>query len=141
MGVSQDPSFRGHSGPETMMQLAPYPPIGNQAVLINAMSAADLLVPGGAACPSVEDYNVPDAVNSVSQLQFLLKFDPSVGTVIRQNSATAWTTPPIVVPDEEGNLVGVNGRKLIILTNRTVVRSVKDKKKIMQIWKLCICWC
>lgn len=129
MGVSQDPSFRGHSGPQIMMQLAPYPPTGNQAVLINAMSAAAPLVPGGAACPSVEDYNVPDAVNSVSQLQFLLKFDPSVGTVVRQNSATSWANSSIVAPDGKGNLVGVNGRKLIILTDRTVIRSVKDKEK------------
>jgi len=129
VGVSQQPAFRGTSGPENVMQLFPYPPTGEQAVVINGLSAAAPAVPGGATCPAVEDYNVPDAVNSVSQLQFYLKFDPSVETVIRQNSATAWANLSIVSPDGDGNLVGVDGRKLIILTNRTVIRSVKDKKR------------
>ncbi len=127
--TSECPSYRGVGGPQTISAFQPYPLtlVSEPWAVQNAMAFAAPLVPGGAPAPIVADYNCPQNVNSTGQLQQFLKFDGT--NVVRQNSATAWANSSIVAPDSNGNLIGVNGRRLIILTDRTVVRSVKDKKK------------
>jgi len=123
-GFTENPSERGFSGPETITQLSPYPPSGEQATIINAFSVASSTVLGGATSPSVEDYNIPENINSISQIQYFLN-----GDLIRQNSATSWANSSIVKSDGQGNLIGVGKRKLVIWTNRVVIKSVSKKNK------------
>lgn len=127
--TSECPSYRGSGGPVTITAFQPFPPplLTIPWSVQSAMSNASTTVPGGAFSPIVSDYNCPQNVNSTSQLQQFLKFDGT--NIVRQNSATAWANSSIVSLDNDGNLIGVNGRRLIILTDRTVVRSVKNKKK------------
>jgi choline dehydrogenase-like flavoprotein len=126
-GITDDPTYRGYNGPETVLQIFPQPP--EAIIMQNAFAAAATSVTGGALSPVVADYNVPNHINSTSQIQELLSVPhPPRNILFRQNSATSWAGLDVVVPDEEGNLVGVNGRRLVILTNRVVVRTIKDKK-------------
>lgn len=120
-GLTENPSERGYNGPETITQLSPYPPTGAQAIIINALSGASSTVSGGTTSPSVKDYNIPENINSISQIQYFLD-----GTLTRQNSATSWANNTLVQPDGKGNLIGINGRKLVIWTNRLAVKSVRD---------------
>ena len=83
-------------------------------------------VPGGAPSPVVIDYSVSNTYNCASQPQLFITPFPDF---TRQNSQTAWANSSIVVPDGQGNLVGVNGRKLVIWTNRLVTKTVKNRRK------------
>lgn len=130
-GYSQNPNFRGYSGPESVIQLQPWvngqPLDPNIAKLDNALSVAAPTVQGGAAAPFVLDYNDTAAganLNGTSQFQFAIGQD-----FVRQNTKTMFLTPDVVVPDGNGNLVGINGHKILILTKRQVVRVVKDMKQ------------
>jgi choline dehydrogenase-like flavoprotein len=141
-GVSECPSFRGTTGPIETLQIFPaYPatsPPPEQIAVASALGAAALITPTlayPAACPVVEDYNCASNVNSVSQLQFMLKYVPSLGTVVRTNAATAWANHDIITPTSDNILIGTNGRKLIYLTNRTAIRSIKDDNKSIQYGK------
>ena len=129
--LTENPSERGYGGPVNVTQLDPtYPPTDEPGIVQNAMSLAALTVPGGAACPVVEDYNIPENTNSVSQMQYFMEFVPTANppsNVLRQNAATGYANSSIVVPDGHGNLVGVDNRKLVIMTNRTVIRLVGNK--------------
>jgi choline dehydrogenase-like flavoprotein len=116
---------RGESGPLAITRLFEDP------TLLNAMqSAARNLQGGDPTTQSVPDYNVlaPDTINCVAADQFAFQLTPDFN-FIRQNSATAWANSGIVDTDKDGNLVGKNGRRLLILTNRQVVRAVKNTKK------------
>ena len=131
IGTSQTPAERGENGPETITQNQNGSP--QETALLNAMSAATISnlggigpVPGGALSPVVPDYNVSNTYNCVSQPQnFITPFPDAT----RQNSQTSWANSTIVAPDGRGNLVGVNGRKLVIWTNRLVTKTVKSSRK------------
>ena len=131
IGNSQTPAERGTNGPETITQNQDGTP--EQTALPTALSAAATsslggigAVPGGAPSPVVIDYSVSNTYNCASQPQLFITPFPDF---TRQNSQTAWANSSIVVPDGQGNLVGVNGRKLVIWTNRLVTKTVKNRRK------------
>lgn len=130
-GYSQNPNFRGYSGPESVIQLQPWAnglPVDPTILGLDiALSVAAPTVQGGAPAPIVYDYNDVAAssnLNNTSQFQFAIGQD-----FVRQSTKTMFLTPDVVVPDGNGNLVGINGHKIIILTERQVLRVVKDKKQ------------
>ena len=130
-------ALRGINGPETVIATLPVnalatPTTGGQYIVQTALSAATSVVSGGAPSPVVKDYNC--TLNCVSQGQnffsafpgFPVGFAP--GAITRQNSATAFVYKNTTLTPE-GDRVGINGRKLIILTDRAVIRTVEDTKK------------
>jgi choline dehydrogenase-like flavoprotein len=126
VGFSQAPAQRGTSGPLGILQL------GSDLSLLTAMqNAAKNLLGGDINTQIVDDYNVltPNSINCVSADQLSVRLTEDFSNVIRQNSATSWADSDIVEIDTDGNLVGKNGRRLIILTDRQVVRVVKHCKK------------
>lgn len=132
---------RGTNGPQFILANLPVnteslPPTAPQFVLQKSLEQAATLVGGGAPAPIVQDYNCIE--NCVSQSQNFFSpdpeaprpappfFDPTV--VERQNSASAWVYNKTVL-DAEGNRRGINGRKLLIMTDRPVVRAFEDTKR------------
>ncbi len=139
-GFSENINQRGLTGPEVVMQLAPFPaPPGVTADVQNALSAGSdpnvvlggyptPLWPGGAPSPVVADYNCNTNfadgqvnLNAVAQTQLYIN-----NMLTRQNSVTAFINS-IVQSDGQGNLVGnVSTRKLIIYTKANVQNAVKN---------------
>jgi len=118
---------RGESGPLYILQTG-----GITNLQTSMTSSAQTLLGGDPATSIVPDYNIvePDTINCVASLQDFAKLDFTVNPpVVRTNSATAWANSDIVIPDGKGNLVGVNGRRLVILTDRHAVKVVKNLKK------------
>lgn len=126
LGSSQAPAQRGATGPLGILQLQ------SDISLLNAMqNASKILLGGDPTIQIVDDYNVvtPESINCVSADQLAAKLTEDFTKVIRQNSATSWANSDIVEIDSHGNLVGKNGRRLIILTDRQVIRVLKNCKK------------
>lgn len=74
--------------------------------------------------PVVEDYNLPQNINSVSQIQNYLSLE-----LKRQNSVTSFANDTVVEKGPDNSLIGIGGRKLIILSQRLVVRAIPDNNK------------
>jgi choline dehydrogenase-like flavoprotein len=130
-GYTDQPTFRGFNGPESVIQLQlwvnglPVDPVilGLDTALANAAPT----VIGGAPAPIIKDYNAlanNDFLNGTSQFQFAIGQDFK-----KQNTQQMFLTPDVVVSDGNGNLVGVNGHKILILTQRQVIRVIKDNRR------------
>lgn len=125
-GLTENPSARGYAGATTALQLQSYPPLGPPGIVQNSLAGAATTLPGGAPSPVVEDYNIPENINSTSQIQFYLNLNLN-----RQNSVTSFANETIVEPSDDipGALVGVDGRRLVILTERSAVRAVRSHRR------------
>jgi hypothetical protein len=137
-GLSENPSERGYSGPLSALQLSGYPPVGESLIVQQAFSNAAgglngaPIVPGGAPANLVEDYNCnisfadgQTQLNCVSQMQNYL-----TNIFLRQGSQTAFIGGNITASDGNGNQIGINGRKLIILSKTNVINPVKGTGSI-----------
>ena len=126
---SENVSLRGTSGPLYVSQLNG-PPAGDQATMINAMSyAATQLNPAfnSGTMPVVQDTNIEDNVAGVSQLQFMLHFDPDTGKIVRQTAATAFLGRDAFSMNSGGDLVGKNALKAYVKTNAYVFKIIIDE--------------
>lgn len=126
--LSENVGQRGTTGPLGISQFSG-PPAGDQYDMQEAMSYAATQVDPSyniGSVPLIEDYNLQQNPNGVSQLQFLMKFDPEVGDVVRQNAATAFLSRrdfDLV----DGDLVGRNDLKAFVKTDAYVVKVVFEK--------------
>lgn len=105
----------------------PFGPFGTAFLLQSAFSNVAASIPGGAACPIVEDYNCNTSfasgqtqLNCVSQLQNGLD-----NTFIRQNSATSFIEG-ITQPFGDGRIGNSPTNKIIIWTRCTALSIDRD---------------
>lgn len=127
--LTESISQRGTSGPLRVSQLDGAPS-GDQLLMINAMSYAQTQlnpVFNTGPVPVVEDTNIEQNANGVSQLQYMLHFDPLSGKFVRQNSATAFLNRNdfSLTPGED--LVG-RRLKAYVKTNAYVTKLLTKKQ-------------
>lgn len=127
--LSENLPLRGTSGPLIVSQLGPAP-YGDQDILMNAMSyAATQMNPSFnvGTVPIVQDTNLEQNANSVSQLQYFMHFDPSSGKIVRQNAATAFLGRDSFDLNADGDLVGKGSLKAYVKTNAYVFKIIVEK--------------
>lgn len=133
-GFTENPSERGKGGPLTLTQFEgpSTSASGDQATMLNAMSfGADDLDPSYncGPVPIVDDYNIPENLNSTSQLQFLLRFNPQPSEPykpVRQYAASAFLNRDFLTPETNGISYGVGNRKIIVINSAQVRRLIES---------------